>query len=106
MNFVVPLLCDSQKQPVGLFSATTTEGEIVIVFSNVAKWQRFLDPVSRLLSRNHQYLASVTLEAKSFDAVVRDLAKMYPELLSEASFIPDSTPIVEDIISFFTEQAS
>ena len=73
MKYVVPLLCDSNKQPVGLFTATTSEGELVIVFSNTAKWDRFADAVALVLKREQQYLGAATLEAGSFESVVEKL---------------------------------
>jgi len=42
MQFVIPLLCNANKEPIGVFSTkTNADGDLVVLFSNKAKWDRF-----------------------------------------------------------------
>lgn len=106
MNYIVPLQLDNNREPLGLFSAFTTAGPVVILFSNMTKWDRFANAVGPILRNGDSYLASVTVEADSFDEVVEQLAEPYAAILDEATFVPDSAPLVEDIIAFFESQAA
>ena len=101
MKYLVPLTCDSSKEPIALFSATTTEGQLVIIFSNMATWSRFADAVGPVLRTENRYLGSTPFEADSVDAVVDQLADLYPAVLDEATFIPDTAPVVESVITYF-----
>ena len=105
MKFNVPMVCDANREPQALFSATTTAGEIVILFSDMSKWDRFADAVSPTLRASDQFLASVTLEAASFEDAMQQLVEIYPGALDEASFVPDTAPIVNDVIEFFAGQS-
>ena len=105
MNYIVPLQLDQDREPVGLFSAFTTEGPVVVLFSNMATWNRFANAVAPVLSNQNTYLASVTLEADSFEDAIEQIAVMYPAILDETSFLPDTAPLVTDIIAYFEGQS-
>ena len=106
MKYIVPLQYDSNREPMGLFSAFTTAGPVVVIFSNMEKWSRFSGAVAPILRREDMYLASVTLEADSFEEAVGQIVELYPAILDEGSFLPDSAPLVEDIIGFFEGQTT
>ena len=102
MRFVVPLLCNANKEPIGVFSSkTTAAGDLVVLFANKAKWDRFARAAGALVRSSDQYLASVELEGENLDAVVRQLAAIDPNISTEATFLPDSAPIVEQLIAGF-----
>jgi hypothetical protein len=105
VKFNVPLVCDRNREPLALFSATTSAGEIVILFSDMSKWDRFTDAVSPVLRASDQFLASVTLEAATFEHATEQLVEIYPGVLNDASFVPDTAPIVNDVIQFFASQS-
>jgi hypothetical protein len=102
MQFVIPLLCNANKEPIGVFSAkTAADGDLVVVFSNKAKWDRFARAAGRMIRNSDQYLASVELEGENLDAVVRQLMAMDPNISNQATFLPDSAPVVEQLIAGF-----
>jgi len=105
MKYLVPLNCDARKEPIGLFSVTTTSGPIVILFGSKVRWDRFASAVGAVLAKDKHYLGSVEIEADSVNDVVDRLSGMYPAIVDEATFVPDTAPIVKDVLEFFDAQA-
>ena len=104
MRYIVPMLAGADRNPVGLFSLQTTDGEVVIVFANKARWDRFADAVSPVLRQQDQFLASVTFEEDSIDDVAGRLVEMDPSL-ENATFVPDSAPLYDDAVGMFEGRA-
>jgi hypothetical protein len=104
MRYTVPLIYDEAGEPQGLFSVHTSEGKVVILFSNSARWEAFSNPVARVLAGQGQKLASTVIEAPSLEAAVSKLAELDPNVTNEGMFIPDSTPMFWEIVRFFQTQ--
>src|SRR5438034_11695005 len=98
MRYTVPLLLNEAGEPIGAFSVNTSEGRLVIIFSNSIRWQTFADPVARTLAKKGQKLGSFDLDAPSLEAVVSRLVQMDPNLTNEATFVPDSLPMFSEIV--------
>lgn len=104
MKCTVPLQADKAGNPLGLFSIDTSSGHIVILFTNPGRWDEFADVVGQVLKRHGAKLASVDLDADSFEAAVAQLLKMDPSLRGTAHFLPDSTPVFGEALRLFQEQ--
>jgi hypothetical protein len=100
MRYIVPMLADADKNPVGLFSLQTAAGDVVIVFANKARWDRFAGAVTPVLRQQDQFLASVTFEEESIDDVADRLLEMDPSL-DKATFVPDTAPLYDDAVGMF-----
>jgi len=104
MKYIVPLQCDENRQPTGVFSIFTSEGPLVIIFSNLPKWHRFREAAAAALARDGKYIASTEIEADSIDGVVDELESLDPAITEQATFVPDTAPIVADVLAFFEQQ--
>ncbi len=105
MRFVIPVTCDEDNEPLGLFSVSTTAGELVLVFSDMQKWDRFAGAVSPLLSAENQSLGSATFDVESVDGLISELAQHYPAAAEEAVFLPDSAPGADEVIAYLENRA-
>ena len=103
MKFIVPLHCDSKKQPMGLFAVHTSEGPVVVIFSNKPKWDRFCRAVAPVLAREGTYIGSTNFESDFIEDVVDQLAALDATITS-TTFVPDSAPILASVMEFFEQQ--
>lgn len=104
MRFVIPITCNEDNEPLGLFSVSTTAGELVLVFSDMDKWDRFAGAVSPLLDAENQSLGSATFDAESVDGLLNQLAESYPAAAEDAVFVPDSAPGVEEVMAYLEKR--
>jgi hypothetical protein len=104
MDFTIPLLLNSDRQVVGIFSVNTSDGALVFVFRNMAKWDAFASPVTTVLNTQGSYLGSTSIPAGSIEELADQLVADDPTLAA-ATFVPDSAPILGDVIEFFEQQS-
>lgn len=104
MKVIVPMLCNASREPVGVFSVQTSQGAMVFLFTNQARWERFVQPVGRVLRKQNNYIASMEFEVNELDDVVDKLAELDPGIVDEATFLPDSAPIFADVLAYFEGQ--
>ena len=98
MKFAVPVVVDGATQDLlGLFSLHTTSGPVLIVFTNRVKLRDFLESAANMAASSGQKAGTVELEASSIDALVVKLLAMGLGA-NEASIIPDSDPLVDELI--------
>jgi sugar/nucleoside kinase (ribokinase family) len=105
MEYLVPFLVDTDRNPVGLFSVSTTEGPLVVIFSNKAAWGEFAEVVAPVLARSQQYIGSAPFDEETIDDVVDRLIEIDPSLDGTTTFIPDTAPILDDVMTFFRQSA-
>ena len=101
MRYIVPMIADANRNPQGLFSLKTSAGDVVIIFGNKARWDRFADTVSPALRKHHQFLASVTMEEATLEDVADRLVAMDPSLDGMTTFVPDTAPVYDDALTMF-----
>lgn len=104
MEYTVPLLLDSARQVVGIFYVNTSEGPLIFIFQNKAKWDAFASPVATALKAQGNYLGATSIPADSIEEIADQLAADDPTLAA-ATFMPDSAPILSDVIEFFAQQS-
>lgn len=97
-------MLDADGNPAGMFSVSTSEGEIVVLFSDLAKWNIFAGLASRALRASGQLFGSVSVEAASFEDAVQQVVDLDPAIVDQAVFIPDTAPVVQDIMKFFVSK--
>jgi hypothetical protein len=105
MQYLVPFLIDADRNPVGLFSVNTSSGPLVFIFSNKVSWTRFASVVAPVLAKSEQYIGSTPFQAASIDDVAEQLVQIDPTLDGSATFVPDTAPILDDVVTFFEQSA-
>ena len=105
MEYLVPFLVDSDRNPVGLFSVTTTEGPLVVIFSSQAAWGEFAEAVAPVLARSQQFIGSAPFDEETVEDVVDRLIEIDPSLDGTTTFVPDDAPVVGDVVTFFRQSA-
>ena len=104
MQYIVPMLADGDRTPVGLFSLHTSAGEVVIIFGNKSRWDQFAAAASPALRKQGQFLAAVTMEEDSIEEVADRLVGI-DRTLDAAIFVPDSAPVFNDALTMFRQGA-
>ena len=105
MEYLVPFLVDSDKNPVGLFSVTTTEGPLVVIFSSQAAWGEFAEAVAPVLARSQQFIGSAPFDEETVEDVVDRLIEIDPSLDGTTTFVPENAAVVGDVVTFFRQSA-
>jgi hypothetical protein len=99
MKYTIPLLIDSNNEPTGLFSLYTTQGRVVIIFTNPLKWEKFAEGASAMSASQGEKVGSTEMEASSMTDIIRQLITMDPTLAHGVNFLPDSDPLCDQLLA-------
>lgn len=100
MEYNIPLLIDQNNEPIGLFSVNTTEGPVVIVFTNTPRLEEFLEATSAVVRLDGKKVGTASFDADSMEEVVAKLLEADPSIKG-SKFVPDGSPIFDDAVAFF-----
>ncbi|MET0241028.1 MAG: hypothetical protein ABW184_14145 [Sphingobium sp.] len=99
-DYIVPVRCDADSEPTGLFAISSQSGETVIIFADTDKWDRFVHAVAPVLHGEGEYIGAISIEAENFEEAVEALADMMPDVVADMVFVADSAPFTEEAIAW------
>lgn len=94
------LHANSDGELVAFHATFTSEGPVVIIFSQEDRLQDFLDLLSPILAIEGKKLAYASQDADSIESIVASILQMDPSM-SDATFVPDDAPIVDTILDYY-----
>ena len=98
MEYYVPLIMDSNSDG-SLYSLHTANGrQLVVIFSDPAKWSTFSDLASKMIAAQGKKLGCVKMNNSSFEDVVNELTKLDTNL-HKVTFLHDNEPECEYILT-------
>ena len=98
MKYYIPLSIDRNMEPDGLYALFTTQGPVVVIFSNPLKLEKFLSAAAHLSAEKGKKVGDFGMDATSMSEVVSKLLEMDPSLAGTVTFLPDSDPMIDDFI--------
>ena len=68
-------------------------------------WGEFAEAVAPVLARSQQFIGSAPFDEESVEDVVDRLIAIDPTLDGTTTFVPEDAPVVEDVMTFFRQNA-
>jgi hypothetical protein len=84
----------------GFHVTFTSEGPVLIIFSNEGRLRSFVDVLHPVLAREGKKIAYASGDADSIEGVVQEILEQDPAM-EQAIFVPDDAPIVATILDYY-----
>ena len=107
MKFSVLWVLNDDGELAATVKMNTSSGQVMIVFSSAEKLDAFLEATGSAAAEWGGKIGHMEFEASSMSEAISSLEKNTPEdLLGQATFLPDTDPLCDQILMGLIEDES